>query len=359
MRDPTRSSARRSPAAASLLILDNLEQLDGAGRWIGAFLAACPGPVVLATSRVRLRLAAEWDYPVPPLPLPDAAGPDLAVIAGADAVRLFAARAQAVLPSFAVTAENASTVAAICTRLDGLPLAIELAAARTRTLPLLLLRERLARALPLLTRGAVDAPERQQTVRDTVAWSVDLLREPEQTLFARLAVFAGGCTSVAAEAVCNPDGYEPVDVLDGIETLLDASLLALEETPAGEPRFRMLETIREFALERLVRASRQCACCSTPSAATPLPANATTRVLGGILVQDRDADIDDREGMEVVREPSEDDWGAPVRVARVQARPLERDRRLGRAADARDRDRPDEPCRRRPDRPREGRRPRT
>jgi predicted ATPase len=165
-----------------------------------------------------------------------------------EGVRLFVERAQAIKPDFMVTDANAVAVAEICHRLDGLPLAIELAAAYAKLLPPHALLKRLEKRLPLLTRGARDRPARQQTMRDAIAWSHDLLTQEEQTLFQRLAVFPGGCTLEAAEAVVDPGGTR--DVFDGIASLVDKSLLRQEEVK-GEPRFRMLETVREFGLEQL------------------------------------------------------------------------------------------------------------
>ncbi len=240
-----------------LLILDNCEHLPAAMPEIAALLAACPGLTVLATSRAALRLRSEWVYPIPPLAFPDmAAHPTREALAAAPAVALFVERAEAVRPDFALTDANAPTVAAICARLDGLPLAIELAAARIATLPPPSLLARLDRRLSLLTGGARDLPDRQRTLRDTIAWSYQLLKPAEQALFARLAVFVGGRTLDAIAAVCDapnrcsPDGSGG-DVLDGVEALVRHSLLQMEEGIAGEPRFVLLETLHEFARERL------------------------------------------------------------------------------------------------------------
>jgi predicted ATPase len=204
-----------------------------------------------------LRLAAEHVVAVPPLALPEAPGATPDDLRASEAVRLFAARAGAADGDFAVTAETAGAVAEVCVRLDGLPLAIELAAARVRLLPPAALLARLGRRLPVLTGGARDAPARQQTLHATIAWSHDLLPPAEQTLFRRLAVFAGGCTLAAAEVVCagSPGDMAdaPVDVLAGVGALLDKSLVQHRETTSDPtaPRLAMLETIREFALERL------------------------------------------------------------------------------------------------------------
>ncbi|CAA9568860.1 MAG: hypothetical protein AVDCRST_MAG49-3384 [uncultured Thermomicrobiales bacterium] len=240
-----------------LLVLDNLEQVVEVAPELGALLPACPGLAILATSRVVLRLSAEHVFPVEPLALPDPAGPiPLGDLAGVEAVALFTQRARAADPGFVLTEANAPTVAAIVRRLEGLPLAIELAAARTRQLSLAAVLGQLGGGLRVLAGGPRDAPARQRTLRSAIAWSHDLLPPEEQTLFRRLAVFAGGWTAGAAEAVCGEDEF---DTLDGLFGLVDHSLVRRVE-PVGrgapvasdhEPRFRMLETVREFALERL------------------------------------------------------------------------------------------------------------
>ena len=184
---------------------------------------------------------------MPPLGLPDPAHlPEIASLSQYEAVALFVERARAVKADFALTDANAPAVAEICVRLDGLPLAIELAAARAKLLSPQALLARLEQRFDLLTGGPRDLPARQQTLRATIDWSYDLLGPDEQALFARLAVFVGGCTLEAAEAVCGGDG-----LLTGLSTLIDNSLLRQEEQPDGEPRFTMLETIRAYALERL------------------------------------------------------------------------------------------------------------
>jgi predicted ATPase/class 3 adenylate cyclase len=247
-----------------LLVLDNVEQVIGAAPRVLELLMTCPGVNVLATSRVSLRLRGEHEYAAPPLSLPARRTPgvasgavdaDLAELAQYAAVALFIERAQAVNRQFALTSANALAIAEICARLDGLPLAIELAAARTRLLSPQALLARLSSRLALLTGGARDLPERQQTLRNTIAWSYDLLAPAEQALFRRLAVFAGGCTVDAAEAVCvAPEGTNrlAVEVLDGADSLAAQSLLRqIEGSEDGEPRFQMLETIREYGLEQL------------------------------------------------------------------------------------------------------------
>jgi predicted ATPase/class 3 adenylate cyclase len=236
-----------------LLVLDNFEQLAEAAPSVASLLAAAPDLKVMVTSRTPLRLSGERTYPVPPLGLPDLGRlPELSRLRQFDAVSLFVARAEAARPDFVVTSENAPAVAEICVRLDGLPLALELAAARVRVLPVGALLARLDQRLSLLTGGAQDLEVRQRTLRATIAWSYELLSAREQTLFARLGVFVGGCRIEAAEAVCDTDGeLGGGEVLEGLVALVEQSLLRQTEDSDGEPRFSMLETIREYALERL------------------------------------------------------------------------------------------------------------
>jgi predicted ATPase/class 3 adenylate cyclase len=248
---PLRERLRDFLAAKQLLlVLDNFEHLAAAGPAVGELLATAPELTVLATSRMPLRLRAEREYAVPPLGLPRRKPPPtLEQLSQYEAVRLFIERAQAVKADFTIDNETAPAVAEICWRLDGLPLAIELAAARIRMLPPQAMLTRLEQRLPMLMGGARDAPERQRTLRNTIAWSYDLLVPEDQVLFRRLAVFAGGATFEAIEAVVNPDGSR--DVFGGLERLLEQSLLRQEVGLEGEPRFSMLETIREFGLEQL------------------------------------------------------------------------------------------------------------
>src|SRR5215204_2420307 len=200
-----------------LLLFDNFEHVLTAATLIADLLAAAPGLKVLATSRARLGLLAEREYRVEPMPIPDQGSlPPLAELSSFDAIELFTSRARALRPDFSLTNENASTVAEIVCRLDGLPLAIELAAARVKILSLEALLERLDRRLSTLTGGARDLPARQRTLRDTIAWSHDLLPQPEKTLFRRLSVFVGGWTLEAAEAVAGQDTGEPVDAFQGL-----------------------------------------------------------------------------------------------------------------------------------------------
>jgi predicted ATPase/class 3 adenylate cyclase len=235
-----------------LLLLDNFEQVVSASLSVADLLTGCPFLKVLVTSRERLHLRAEREFSVPALALPNTKRPpDLATLSQYASVALFIERAQAAKAEFQVTNANAPAVAEICVRLDGLPLAIELAAARIRLFPPQALLTRLGQRLPLLTSSARDVPIRQQTLRNTIAWSYDLLTVQEQRLFRRLAVFVGGCTLEAAEAVCNAGQDLEGDVQDGVAGLVDKSLLRQEEQIDGEPRLLMLETIREYALERL------------------------------------------------------------------------------------------------------------
>jgi predicted ATPase/class 3 adenylate cyclase len=241
-----------------LLVLDNFEQIMDAAPVVADLLAAAPELHVVVTSRERLHLSGEQEYPVPPLGLPDPANlPPLDALSQFDAVALFVQRARTSNPAFAVTNDNAPSVAEICVRLDGLPLAIELAAARIKLFPPETLLRRLGDRLAVLQGGARDLPERQRTLRGAIDWSFDLLEPDERTLFARLGVFAGGCTYEAADAVVGPDPADDAnhrgiwDVLEGIESLLDKSLLRQAEPGSGEPRVWMLETIREYAAERL------------------------------------------------------------------------------------------------------------
>jgi predicted ATPase/class 3 adenylate cyclase len=230
-----------------LLVLDNFEQLVEAARTVSDLLDASSGLKMVVTSRAPLRLAAEHVFPVPPLQLPDSTSlPQLDALSQYEAVQLFVERAQAVAPAFTITSENAPAVAELCVRLDGLPLAIELAASRVKLLPPQALLTRLSRRFDLLRGGARDRPERQQTLRATLDWSLDLLDEEERRVFAQLSVFAGGFRLDAAEAICGAD-------LDGVGVLLENSLLRSEEQPDGEPRFFMLESIRDYAWEQLER----------------------------------------------------------------------------------------------------------
>ncbi len=233
-----------------LLVLDNFEQVLEGAHLVGDLLGSCPKLKVLATSRIPLRLYGEREYPVPPLESPDPVRlPPLERLTQYEAVRLFVERARAVKPDFEVTNDNAPAVAEICARLDGLPLAIELAAARVRMLSSQKMLQRLSNRLKLLKGGSRNLPARQQTLRGAIDWSYDLLDEDDKTLFGRLSVFSGGRTLEEVEEVCDPEGE--LDALDGVESLLEKSLLRQEEAAGGEPRLVMLETVHEYARERL------------------------------------------------------------------------------------------------------------
>jgi predicted ATPase/class 3 adenylate cyclase/Tfp pilus assembly protein PilF len=245
-----------------LLLLDNFERVAGAALLVTQLLGSSPHVKVLVTSRVPLKVREEHEYLVPPLALPDTRPghlPTLEKLTQYEAVKLFIERAQAVKLDFQVTNDNAPAVAEICARLDGLPLAIELAAARIRLLPPQAMLTRLQNRLRVLTGGAADLSARQQTLRGAIDWSYDLLSEGEKQLFRRLAAFAGGRTLGAIEAVCDAEGDTSagsvqvleIDILDGVESLVSKSLLRQEEGTGGEPRFVMLETIHEYSREKL------------------------------------------------------------------------------------------------------------
>jgi predicted ATPase/class 3 adenylate cyclase len=234
-----------------LLVLDNFEQILPAASSVSALLASGPDLKVIASSRAPLRISGEQEFPVPPLELPDPERlPSLEALAQSDAVRLFIERARAVKPDFMVTAENAPAVAEICYRLDGLPLAIELAAARVKLLSPQAMLPRLKKGLDLLATSSPDRTDRQRTLRGAIAWSYDLLDDGLKRLFARSGVFIGGAMLEQLEAVCGPASEIGGEVLDRLAELLDNSLTRQLEA-AGEPRFRMLVTISEFALEKL------------------------------------------------------------------------------------------------------------
>jgi predicted ATPase len=231
----------------ALIVLDNFEQVIGAAPLVARLLEAAPHLTILATSRAPLRLSCEQEYAVPPLELPPER--DARALESYAAVQLFVRRARAVQPHFVLAAEHGAAVAAICRRLDGLPLAIELAATRIRLFAPPALLRRLGRRLELLTRGPRDLPARQQTLRAALDWSYDLLSDRERRMFARLGVFVGGATLEAAESVCAAS--EPTDALADVTALAEHSLILQYGDAEGEPRFAMLETIREYALEQL------------------------------------------------------------------------------------------------------------
>ncbi|MGI8477233.1 MAG: AAA family ATPase [Thermomicrobiales bacterium] len=238
-----------------LLILDNFERVAAAAPDVADLLASCPRLGVIVTSRAPLRIRAEREVVVDPFGVPDLRRlPAIGVLAVVPAIDLFVQRARAAQRDFRLTPGNADDVAATCVALDGLPLAIELAAARIRLLTPAAMRVRLERRLALLTGGARDLPERQRTLRAAIAWSRDLLSPAERTLFAQLSVFSGGCTLEAAEAVAGGGGSGPLGLsslepptLDGLSALVEQSLLRQREDAEGQPRFTVLATIREFA----------------------------------------------------------------------------------------------------------------
>jgi predicted ATPase len=231
-----------------LLVLDNLEHLLDFAPELVPFLVNCPSVKVLATSRCALRLRWERAFPIAPLGVPHASLPsDAATALEYSGIALFVERARAARAEFELTDANASMVAELCARLDGLPLALELAAARTKGLPLLVLLKRLEDRLRLLQAGAPDLPARQQTLRRALTWSYDLLEDDQRVVFARLSVFDGGCSPEAAEAVCG-DARLGSDVLESLAMLVHHSLVRLEEVPGSQARYSMLATIRDYAV---------------------------------------------------------------------------------------------------------------
>ena len=233
-------------AGPFLLLLDNFEQVLPAATVVAQTLEACASLKIVVTSRSCLRIYGEQEFPVTPL-------------TQHAAMELFVQRAAAVWPDFAISPENARAVQEICSRLDGLPLAIELAAARAKVLSPSAILDRLQSRLRLLTGGALDLPERQQTLRNTIDWSHDLLSEAEAKLFRRFSVFAGGGTLEAAEAVCNTRRDLGIDLFEGLSSLVDQNLIQRVDPAGAEPRFAMLETIREYALERLSNSGEESA----------------------------------------------------------------------------------------------------
>ena len=252
-----------------LLVLDNFEQVVSAGSDVADLLRRCPDVTCLVTTRITLRVSGEQEYPVPGLPAPPDTSRlsevdrlnlpraireyDLDTLNQFEAVRLFIARASAVKPGFAVTNANAPAVAGISARLHGMPLAIELAAARIKLLTPDQILARLEHHLALLTAGSRDLPERQQTLRGAIAWSYDLLEDGAKLLVDRLSVFRGGCELEMAETVCGPADELGTDVFEGLGALVDQSLVRIDQIAAGEPRFVMLDTIREYAAEMLAK----------------------------------------------------------------------------------------------------------
>jgi predicted ATPase/predicted Ser/Thr protein kinase len=249
---------QNSLSVRMLILIDNFEHMLEAAPLLADLLALAPSLKILVTSRAALHVYNEHEFPVPPLALPEARGSlPLEVLSQYSAISLFVQRAVAVKPDFELTEENASAVAEICSRLDGLPLAIELAAARAKILSPSAMQSRLASRLQLLTGGSRDLPARQQTLRQAIDWSYDLLNESEQKLFRRLSVFLGGCTLEAVESVCDAKEDLGLDVLDGMASMVDKSLVRQIEQADGEPRFVMLGTIREYGLEKMAASGEQ------------------------------------------------------------------------------------------------------
>ncbi len=235
-----------------LLLLDNFEQVTAAAPWVGELLESCPGLKILVTSRAVLHLRGEYEFNVPPLAIPDLEHlPSLADLAAFPAVALFVGRAQAVRNNFALDQENAPVVAEICIRLEGIPLALELAAARIKLFAPGALLKGLNHRLAFLTRKSADEAPRHQTLRNAIDWSYQLLSPEEQLLFTSLGVFAGGCTLEAVEAVCKGDDEAEGLALERLASLVDQSMLQHTARPDGEPRFMLLETLREYAMEQL------------------------------------------------------------------------------------------------------------
>jgi predicted ATPase/DNA-binding SARP family transcriptional activator len=243
---------QRLEARRALLVLDNFEQLLDAAGQVAELMSRTRYLTVLVTSRSRLQISGEYEYPVDPLTLPELDPlPPIGELTQNAAVRLFVERAQAVSPGYELTDRDGAAVAAICHRVDGLPLAIELAAARCRVLAPPAILTRLDARLRLLTGGPHDVPTRQQTLRGTIEWSYDLLESAERLLFTWLAAFRGGCTLEAVEAVCTSDGEDPLDLLDRVDSLVSQSLLQGRRTADGDTRYLMLQTIQEYAEELL------------------------------------------------------------------------------------------------------------
>jgi predicted ATPase/serine/threonine protein kinase len=254
LKEHLQNSSRR----ARLLILDNFEHLLKAASVVAELLSFGPSLKIVATSRAALHIYGEHEFPVPPLAVPDSRSLESAEgLSQYSAINLFLQRATAVKPDFEITEENAPAIAEICARLDGLPLAIELAAARIKLLSPAAMRTRLASRLQLLTGGARDLPTRQQTLRGAIDWSYDLLNPAEQKLFRRVSVFVGGCTLEAVEAVCDTRSDLGLDLLEGIASMMDKSLIQQVEHEGSESRFVMLETIREYGLEKLAASAEE------------------------------------------------------------------------------------------------------
>ncbi|MBI1880268.1 MAG: helix-turn-helix domain-containing protein, partial [Chloroflexi bacterium] len=240
----------------ALLLFDNCEHLvEACAQLVEALLQTCPNLYILATSRETLGIAGEMTFPVPPLSTPDSRQPlPIETLLHYEAVCLFVERAATALPGFMMTDENAQAIAQVCHRLDGVPLALELAAARVKMLKVEQIAVRLADVFRLLTGGSRTAMPRQQTLRATIDWSYNLLPETERVLLRRLAVFAGGWSLAAAEAVCSKEGIEPEEILELLTSLVNKSLIGVERKQGADARYRLLETIRHYATEKLLGA---------------------------------------------------------------------------------------------------------
>ena len=290
-----------------LLLVDNFEQVLPAAMVVAEILEACPSLKILVTSRSRLHIYGEQEFHVTPL-------------AQNSAMELFAQRAAAVWPDFAITPENTAAVQEICSRVDGLPLAIELAAARTKVLSPVAILDRLQRPLQLLTGGPLDLPERQQTLHNAIDWSHSLLNDAEQNLFRRLSVFVGGCTLEAAEAVCNTRQDLAIDLFEGLSSLVDKSLIQRVDQAQAESRFAMLETIREFALDRLTESGEEPVTRRAHAAYCLVLAEEGNPELGPTdrarWLTNCDAEIDNlRAALDWLFEPLDLDWALRLSVA--------------------------------------------
>jgi predicted ATPase len=316
-----RKNLQDSLRAPMLFLLDNFEHLVQAAPTVAELLAMGPHLKILVTSRAALHVYGEHEFPVPPLALPDSRSmPSVEVLSEYPAVALFVQRAVAAKPDFELNRENASAVTEICARLDGLPLAIELAAARVKVLSPSSLLTRLASRLQLLTGGARDLPRRQQTLRAAMDWSYDLLNAAEQKLFRRLSVFVGGCNLEGVEAVCDTKGDLDLDLLDGMASMVDKSLVQQVEQAKGESRLMMLETIREYALEKLQasgeRASTKrahaayCLVLAEEEASEPSGAQGTEWIGRFALEHDNF-----RAGLEWLTETGDAEWGLRLGTA--------------------------------------------
>src|SRR6266850_1802331 len=304
-----------------LFLMDNFEHLIQAAPTVAEMLAMGPNLKILVTSRAALHVYGEHEFPVPPLALPDSRSmPSVEVLSQYPAVALFVQRAVAAKPDFELNRENAPAVTEICARLDGLPLAIELAAARIKVLSPSSLLTRLSSRLQLLTGGARDLPQRQQTLRAAMDWSYDLLNAAEQKLFRRLSVFVGGCNLEGVEAVCDTKGDLDLDLLDGMASMVDKSLLQQVEQAKGESRFLMLETIREYALEKLEASGEEaltkrahaayCLVLAEEEASEPSGAQGTEWIGRFALEHDNF-----RAGLEWLTETGDAEWGLRLGTA--------------------------------------------